>query len=63
MNYLSTVFTRKSAYARKSASLKFTLPFWPKIFNERPSFFSKGAFIWKIVFKGGVMWELHKKIL
>ena len=32
---LSTVFTRKSAYARKSASLELAPPFWREIFNER----------------------------
>ena len=32
---LSTVFTRKSAYARKSASLELAPPFWLEIFNER----------------------------
>ena len=45
---LLTVFTRKSAYARKSASLELAPPFWRKIFNERlprmsaPLFSQKG---------------------
>ena len=30
-----TVFTRKSAYARKSFSLELAPPFWRGIFNER----------------------------
>ena len=45
---MTTVFSRKSAYARKSASLKLAPPFWREIFNERlprmsaPLFSQKG---------------------
>ena len=32
--YIYTIFTGKSAYARKSTSLELEAPFWHEIFND-----------------------------
>ena len=64
-----TVFTQKSAYARKSASLELAPPFWSEIFNERlprmsaPLFSRKRRSFEKYYLKGALIWEVHKKIL
>ena len=66
---LITVFTQKSAYARKSASLELAPPFWREIFNERlprmstPLFSRKRRSFEKYYLKGALIWEVHKKIL
>ena len=64
-----TVFTQKSAYARKGASLELAPPFWCEIFNEHLPRMSTPPFSWKrcsfekYYLKGVLIWEVHKKIL
>ena len=64
-----TVFTRKSTYAWKSASLELASHFWREIFNERfprmsaPLFSQEERSFEKEYLKGALIWELHKKIL